>query len=214
MLPFNNKKSSNLSIKQSCSLSAEKKHASSTKINYATWVSEKNHVISLHKKSRNLSTHKITQPLNKKYHAISQQKNYATSPQKKLSKKNDATSPQTKNHATSPHTKIMQPLIKTKKWCNLSTKRIMHLSTIKKKTRNLSTKKIARIAKRCPENITVVVKCQKLLFPKVLIFFYSRDSSDSMDSSENNHATSPHTKKNKQPPKFLFLFKKKLFQYF
>ena len=51
-------------------------------------------------------------------------------------------------------------------------------------------KKIARIAKRCPENITSVVKCVKLLFPKVLrIFFYSIDSSD---SSKKVHATSPH----------------------
>ena len=31
-----------------------------------------------------------------------------------------------------------------------------------------STKNIARIAKRCPENITLFVKCFKLLFPKVL----------------------------------------------
>ena len=29
-------------------------------------------------------------------------------------------------------------------------------------------KNIARIAKRCPENITLVVKCVKFLFPKVL----------------------------------------------
>ena len=41
-----------------------------------------------------------------------------------------------------------------------------------KKACNLSTKNIARIAKRCPENITLVVKCVKLLFPKVLRKFY------------------------------------------
>ena len=32
-------------------------------------------------------------------------------------------------------------------------------------------KNITRIAKRCPENITSVVKCLKFLFPKVLLFF-------------------------------------------
>ena len=54
-------------------------------------------------------------------------------------------------------------------------------------------KTFARIAKGCPENITLVVNCFKLLFPKVLRKFFKKyhsDSSDGSDSSEKNHATS------------------------
>ena len=56
-------------------------------------------------------------------------------------------------------------------------------------------KNIARVAKCCPENKTLVVKSFKLLFSKVLnkktFIFYSCDSGDSSDSNENNHATFP-----------------------
>ena len=54
----------------------------------------------------------------------------------------------TKNHATSSH----------KKSRKIFTQKIMHSLN----------KNIGRIAKRCPENITLVVQCVKLLFPKVL----------------------------------------------
>ena len=66
-------------------------------------------------------------------------------------------------------------------------------------------KNIAIIAKRCRENTTFVVKFVKLLFPKVLkkFFLFSSDSSDSMDSSENNNATSPQ--QITQPLNFLLL---------
>ena len=37
---------------------------------------------------------------------------------------------------------------------------------------NSSDQNIARIAKRCPENITSVIKCVKLLFPKILWKFF------------------------------------------
>ena len=151
------------------------------KINHATWVSEW---------VRKMMQPEITQPLHTKNQAISQQKNDATSPQKKwrnLQKNNHVTWVSRwekshnlsthKNHATSPHIKSR----------NLST------------TKNHATsqpKNIVRIAKRCPENITLVVKCLKLLFPKVLrkfIFFYSREC------SEKNYATSPHQKSGKLP---------------
>ena len=87
----------------------------------------------------------------------------------------------TKNHAISSH----------KKSRNLFTQKI---------TEPLHTNNIARIAKRCPENITSVVK---LLFQKVqkkYNFVYnsdnsdSSDSSDSMVSSEKNLATSQQKK--------------------
>ena len=144
-------------VKKSRNLSTHKKCYLSTKRN----LSHKK-IMQPQKKSCNLSTkkssnlvsqwvRKITQPLHTKTSRnlsshknlcnLSTQKNHAASPHKKLRnlQKNYATSPQD-NHITSTHKKITQ-----------------HLH-----------KKIARIAKRCPENITSFVKCVKLLFPKVL----------------------------------------------
>ena len=63
-----------------------------------------------------------------------------------------------KNYSTSPHTKITQPLLTQ----NHAT------SQQNKNQATCPLKNIARIAKRCPENITLVVKCVKLHFPKVL----------------------------------------------
>ena len=107
-----------------------------------------------------------------------------------VSEKNITTSPHT-NHATFPHTKS----------CNLSTTT---------KSRNLSIRNIARITKRCPENITLGVKCVKLLFTKVLrkyIFFCNKkerrkNSSDNSDSGYNSEKN-PTTSKTKH---FFFTF--------
>ena len=57
-----------------------------------------------------------------------------------------------KNHATSQNTKVTQPL---------------HTQNHAATQQNL-----AKIAKRCPENMTSVVKCFKFLFPKVLRKFF------------------------------------------
>ena len=117
------------------------------------------------KKSCNLPSKKIAQPLQKKScnlstknHATSQQKNHATYPQKS----------QTSIFylATSPHQKS----------CNLSSflaarsssRSLFFYHATFKLYKNYVTyqQNIARIAKRCPENITTVVKCVKLLFPE------------------------------------------------
>ena len=74
-----------------------------------------------------------------------------------------------KNHATPPHTKIMQPL-HTQNHATSQQKILRNLST--KINHAASPQNIARIAKRCPENITSVVRCIKLLFPKVLRKFF------------------------------------------
>ena len=157
---------------------------------------QKNHVTSLHTKSRNLSIKKIMQPLHKKMQPL---------------------------HKKNLVRKIMQPLHK-KKSCNLSTQKIMqplnnkknhatcqqqknHAPLYKKKSCKLSTKNIARIAKRCPENIISVVKCVKLLFKKNWrkknMFVYSSDSSD---SSEKNHKMSQQKMKQRLNEFFLLLF--------
>ena len=62
---------------------------------------------------------------------------------------------------------------------------------LSRKVSPLLKKNIARIAKRCPKNITSVEKCVKLLCPKVLRKLKkNRDSGDSSDSSEKNYKTS------------------------
>ena len=97
----------------------------------------------LHKKSCKLSTKKITQPLQKNHKISLQKKSYNLQKKKSCNKLS--------MHKTS---------------CNLSTHK---LTQPLKKSRNLSNnnKNIARIAKHCPENITLIVKCVKLLFQKV-----------------------------------------------
>ena len=115
------------------------------------------------KKSHNLYTHKnhATSP-----HTIMQalhKKNHQTSPHKKSCNLNTQKSCNlsewvrkilqplhTKKHATSQHKTTMQPTFHTKN----------HVSC--------QQQNIARIVKRCPENITWFVKCVKLLCPKVL----------------------------------------------
>ena len=106
----------------------------------------KNQATPSHKKSCHLFTHKKSHNLSTKNHATSPQKNHTT-----FRKINHST------NTTSPHTKSR----------NLSTNEIMQ-PVHQNKTCNLSTKNIARIAKRCPENITTVVRCVKLIFQKVL----------------------------------------------
>ena len=81
-----------------------------------------------------------------------------------------------KIHTTPPQTKIMQPL--------------------HKQNHATSQKNIARIAKCCPENITLITKCVKLIFPKVLrkFLFYSSYSSDRMDNIEKKIMQPLHKK--------------------
>ena len=135
---------------------------------------EKNHATSSHTKNQAISQ--------QKNHVTSSQKNYATS--RKIIMEPEWAGG--KNHTTSPHTKITQRL------------QTYNHATFQQQ-KNLATSppnNIARTAKRCPENITLVVKCLKLLFPKVLskfIFFYSSHC------SEKNYATSPHQKSGKLP---------------
>ena len=81
----------------------------------------------------------------------------------------------TKTHATSPHTKSRN-LTTQKNSRNLQKNQETSTHTkscdLNKKIKQpLHKKNIARIEKRCPENITSVVKCTKLLFPKVLTKF-------------------------------------------
>ena len=101
-------------------------------------------------------------------------------------KKNYATSPQ--KIAQPPQKKIMQP-----EWVREWVRKIMQSCNLPLHTQNhaSSQQNIATITKHCPENITSVVKCVELLFPKVLRLFLLLNSIDSSDSSENVHATYP-----------------------
>ena len=114
----------------------------------------KNHTTSSHTKSRNLFPQNITHSLKNKSSNLSAkksrnlQKNKSGNLSERVSEKNHATSLNIKSHATS---------LNIKKSRNLSIHKIMATSQ----------QSIARIAKRCPENITSFIKCVKLLFLKV-----------------------------------------------
>ena len=147
----------------------------------------------LRKKSMQFSTQKnrVTFPHN---NMKPQKKNHATFPTKKscqLFTKNITQPPKNSHNLftakimqsfkkiTQPlHKKVMLPLLtKTyatsshKKSCNLTTQKIMQPPknhTTSPQKNYASSTNITRIAKRCPENITLIDKGFKLHFPKLL----------------------------------------------
>ena len=82
-----------------------------------------------------------------------------------------------------------------------------HATSSQRKSSNLLTQNIARIAKRCPENISSIVKCVKLLFPKVLKKYLFTVA---IAVTVVRQIMQPLHKKITQPYSFLFLFSKLL----
>ena len=78
------------------------------------------------------------------------------------------------------HTKIRQPLHKENEATSSHKKNTESLNQKitqplhEKKNHTTSRKNTKRITKRCPENITLVLKCVKLLFPKLLRKFLKK----------------------------------------
>ena len=111
---------------------------------HTTFSRKKNYATSSYNKSRNLSRIFFCNLSAKK---TSTKINQATWVSEWEKSRNLSTH---KYHATSPHTKSR------------------NRSTTKKIMQPLHQKNIAKIAKRCPENIISIVKCVKLLFSKAM----------------------------------------------